>query len=149
MKLFTSFLIVHFINIYIYIYIGGYIFGSLADTYGRRGVLFWTKIITTILMLATTFAPTFTIFLILRFSTGITTGGTKSVIFAYFTEFQPKHRRGSMLSVLSIIWVIGYILSGALAWLIIPMFPQGLFTGKIFENIFEHVLTVLYNRPCD
>ena len=38
-------------------------------------------------------------------------GGSMPVIFTYFCEYQPKERRGSMISVLATFWMGGNILA--------------------------------------
>lgn len=47
-------------------------------------------------------------------------GGSGPVIWSYFAEFQPKAKRGSMLSFMAAFWTIGNLLVAGLAWLIIP-----------------------------
>lgn len=47
-------------------------------------------------------------------------GGSGPVIWPYFAEFQPKSKRGSMLSFMAAFWTIGNLLVAGLAWLIIP-----------------------------
>lgn len=47
-------------------------------------------------------------------------GGSGPVIWSYFAEFQPKSKRGSMLSFMAAFWTIGNLLVAGLAWWIIP-----------------------------
>lgn len=47
-------------------------------------------------------------------------GGAGPVIWSYFAEFQPRHKRGSMLSFMAAFWTIGNLLVASMAWLIIP-----------------------------
>lgn len=47
-------------------------------------------------------------------------GGSGPVIFSYFAEFQPKSKRGSMLSFMAAFWTLGNLFVAGLAWLIIP-----------------------------
>lgn len=47
-------------------------------------------------------------------------GGSIPVIFSYFSEFQPRARRGAMISALATFWMAGNILAAGLAWLVIP-----------------------------
>lgn len=42
------------------------------------------------------------------------------MIFSYFAEFQPKSKRGSMLSFMAAFWTLGNLFVAGLAWLIIP-----------------------------
>lgn len=43
------------------------------------------------------------------------------VIFSYFTEFQPKDKRGSMIVLLATFWMCGNIIAAGIAWLVIPL----------------------------
>lgn len=47
-------------------------------------------------------------------------GGSGPVIWSYFAEFQPKSKRGSMLSFMAAFWTVGNLIVAGLAWLIIP-----------------------------
>lgn len=47
-------------------------------------------------------------------------GGSGPVIWSYFAEFQPKAKRGSMLSFMAAFWTLGNLFVAGLAWLIIP-----------------------------
>lgn len=47
-------------------------------------------------------------------------GGSGPVIWSYFAEFQPKSKRGSMLSFMAAFWTLGNLCVAGLAWLIIP-----------------------------
>lgn len=47
-------------------------------------------------------------------------GGSGPVIWPYFAEFQPKSKRGSMLSFMAAFWTLGNLFVAGLAWLIIP-----------------------------
>ena len=46
-------------------------------------------------------------------------GGSMPVIFAYYTEFQPKDRRGSMISLLATFWMSGNIIAAGTSFIII------------------------------
>ena len=49
------------------------------------------------------------------FCCGFSVGGSVPVLLAYYSEFQPKARRGAMVSLLSVCWLIGSVLAaGAL-----------------------------------
>lgn len=47
-------------------------------------------------------------------------GGSGPVIWSYFAEFQPKAKRGSMLSFMAAFWTLGNLFVAGLAWIIIP-----------------------------
>lgn len=50
----------------------------------------------------------------------ISLGGSGPVIWSYFAEFQPKSKRGSMLSFMAAFWTLGNLFVAGLAWVIIP-----------------------------
>lgn len=47
------------------------------------------------------------------------------VLFSYYVEFIPKNRRGPMIGFLASFWMVGNILTSAIAWLIIPKVQLG------------------------
>ncbi|XP_064595783.1 synaptic vesicle glycoprotein 2A-like [Liolophura sinensis] len=100
--------------------VGGYFWGSLADKAGRRTVLLGSLTVNGLGGLASSVAQSFWLFLLLRFISGVGVGGSIPVIFSYFTEFQPKAKRGMMISVLATFWMFGNIIAAGLAWAIIP-----------------------------
>lgn len=57
-------------------------------------------------------------------------GGSGPVIWSYFAEFQPKSRRGSMLSFMAAFWTIGNLFVAGMAWIIIPSGELRLNMGK-------------------
>lgn len=100
--------------------IGGYTWGYLADRRGRQKVLVASLTINGIFGALASLATRFWLFLLLRFISGFGVGGSIPVIFSYFSEFQPRHRRGAMISALATFWMAGNILAAGLAWLVIP-----------------------------
>ncbi|XP_060077805.1 synaptic vesicle glycoprotein 2C-like [Ylistrum balloti] len=107
--------------IFVGMMLGGYGWGSLADHYGRRQVLLGSLTVNGLAALASSFSQTFWLFLLLRLFSGIGVGGSIPVIFSYFTEFQPKEKRGTMISVLATFWMFGNIIAAGLAWIIVPL----------------------------
>ncbi|CAG5129667.1 unnamed protein product, partial [Candidula unifasciata] len=100
--------------------IGGYIWGSLADKWGRRNILMWSLLVNGIGNLASSVSQVFWLFLICRFVSGIGVGGSMPVVFTYYTEFQHKSKRGAMISLLATFWMAGNIVAAGLAWIVIP-----------------------------
>ncbi|OWF42994.1 synaptic vesicle glycoprotein 2C-like [Mizuhopecten yessoensis] len=101
--------------------LGGYGWGSLADHFGRRQVLLGSLTVNGLGALSSSFCQSFWIFLLMRLVSGIGVGGSIPVIFSYFTEFQPKEKRGTMISVLATFWMFGNIIAAGLAWIIVPL----------------------------
>ncbi|XKL62035.1 hypothetical protein PGB90_001868 [Kerria lacca] len=99
---------------------GAYMWGSLADTLGRRKVLIVISFTNAVCIVASTFAQSYGIFMLFRFLNGAALGGSGPVIWSYFAEFQPKLKRGSMLSSMAAFWTLGNLFVASLAWIIIP-----------------------------
>nr|XP_046249826.1 synaptic vesicle glycoprotein 2B isoform X2 [Scatophagus argus] len=107
-------------SIFLGMMVGGYLWGYLADQRGRRSILVVSLTINGLFGSLASLAPWFWLFLLLRFISGIGVGGSIPVIFAYFSEFMPRLRRGAMISALATFWMAGNILAAGLAWLVIP-----------------------------
>ncbi|XP_071479724.1 synaptic vesicle glycoprotein 2C-like [Diadema antillarum] len=100
--------------------VGGFVWGSLADVQGRRQTLVVSLGCNAIFGLLSSLCQNFWLFLAMRFMSGLGVGGSMPVIFTYFSEFQMDKNRGAMVSALSTFWMLGNILTAALAWAVIP-----------------------------
>lgn len=96
--------------------IGAWLFGRLADRFGRRRVLVWTVAADAVFGLLSVFAPNFAILLGLRFLTGAAVGGTLPVDYALMAEFLPTRSRGRWLVILEGFWAIGTLAVALVAW---------------------------------
>jgi MFS family permease len=74
--------------------VGGVVFGWLADLYGRRRVLTWTIWVFALSTAGVAFVPSFGWLLVLRFITGLGTGGEWAVGFSLLNEAWTPKRRG-------------------------------------------------------
>jgi MFS family permease len=74
--------------------LGGLAFGWLGDRFGRRRTLIWSILIYSIATGLVFFAPSFGVFVALRFLTGFGTGGEWAVGFAWLNEAWTPKRRG-------------------------------------------------------
>lgn len=99
---------------------GAYAWGSIADALGRRKVLIAISFMNALCIVASSFSQTYELFMLFRFLNGAALGGSGPVIWSYFAEFQPKSKRGSMLSFMAAFWTLGNLFVAGLAWLIIP-----------------------------
>lgn len=106
--------------IFIGMMVGAYAWGSVADSLGRKKVLIVISIMNALCIVASSFSQNYKTFMVFRFLNGAALGGSGPVIWSYFAEFQPKAKRGSMLSFMAAFWTIGNLLVAGLAWLIIP-----------------------------
>ncbi|XP_051167764.1 synaptic vesicle glycoprotein 2B [Leptopilina boulardi] len=99
---------------------GAYAWGSVADALGRRKVLIAISFMNALCIVASSFSQSYELFMFFRFLNGAALGGSGPVIWSYFAEFQPKAKRGSMLSFMAAFWTLGNLFVAGLAWLIIP-----------------------------
>lgn len=99
---------------------GAYAWGSIADALGRRKVLIAISFANAVCIVASSFSQSYELFMLFRFLNGAALGGSGPVIWSYFAEFQPKSKRGSMLSFMAAFWTLGNLFVAGLAWLIIP-----------------------------
>lgn len=99
---------------------GAYAWGSVADALGRRKVLIAISFMNALCIVASSFSQSYELFMFFRFLNGAALGGSGPVIWSYFAEFQPKSKRGSMLSFMAAFWTLGNLFVAGLAWLIIP-----------------------------
>ncbi|XP_074643760.1 synaptic vesicle glycoprotein 2C-like isoform X2 [Tubulanus polymorphus] len=113
---------------------GNYIWGTLADVQGRKRILLYSLTLNAVANFASSFSQVYWLFLLLRFVSGIGVGGSLPVVFSYFVEFQPKSRRGSMVSALATFWMSGSMIAPGLAWAIIPHTTIGYFSSTFTYN---------------
>lgn len=93
--------------IFIGMMVGAYVWGSVADSLGRKKVLIVISIMNALCIVASSFSQNYETFMVFRFLNGAALGGSGPVIWSYFAEFQPKAKRGSMLSFMAAFWTIG------------------------------------------
>lgn len=106
--------------IFIGMMVGAYVWGSIADSLGRKRVLIVISFMNALCIIASSFSQTYGMFMLFRFLNGAALGGSGPVIWSYFAEFQPLSKRGSMLSFMAAFWTLGNLFVASLAWLVIP-----------------------------
>ncbi|XP_044730323.1 synaptic vesicle glycoprotein 2C-like [Chrysoperla carnea] len=119
--------------IFIGMMVGAYAWGSVADSLGRKKVLIAISFMNGLCIVASSFSQSYLMFMLFRFLNGAALGGSGPVIWSYFAEFQPKAKRGSMLSFMAAFWTLGNLFVAGLAWIIIP------------TNIGWHTVNFTYN----
>eukprot|EP00095_Tigriopus_kingsejongensis_P000777 maker-scaffold67_size430214-snap-gene-1.18 protein:Tk00777 transcript:maker-scaffold67_size430214-snap-gene-1.18-mRNA-1 annotation:"hypothetical protein DAPPUDRAFT_304078" len=100
--------------------IGGYIWGSLGDSFGRKKILIVAMFVNALCGFISSLAQTKAVFFTFRFLSGVGVGGSIPIVWSYFAEFQPKQNRGGMLSFLAAFWMVGNVVVAGIAWAIIP-----------------------------
>jgi MFS transporter, SHS family, lactate transporter len=123
---------------------GAFIFGQLADRFGRKPVLQADVAIYSVLALVSAFSPNLVVLLILRFAFGLAMGGEWGIGASLALETIPAKSRGVISGLLQQGYPVGYFL-GALANLLLPtigwrgMLMLGVLPALLIMFIRRHV----------
>ncbi|HLW79728.1 MAG TPA: MFS transporter, partial [Terriglobia bacterium] len=101
--------------------IGAFIFGRMADRFGRRPTLMINIISYSVFELASAFAPSLTALLVLRAGFGIAMGGEWGVGAALAFETLPAEGRGFFSGLLQEGYVVGNLVAAACYGLLFPL----------------------------
>ncbi|HEV2715177.1 MAG TPA: MFS transporter, partial [Terriglobales bacterium] len=101
--------------------IGAVLFGVMADRFGRRPALMWDIIAYSVFELASAFAPSLKVFMILRVFFGIAMGGEWGVGAALAFETLPAEGRGFFSGVLQEGYVVGYLMAALIYGTLFPL----------------------------
>lgn len=102
--------------------VGAFIFGALADKYGRRGPLMLALVFYSVIEVLSGLAPNYTSFLVLRALFGIGMGGEWGVGTSLAMEAAPAKRRGFLSGILQQGYPAGYLLAAVCYVFIFPRF---------------------------
>jgi SHS family lactate transporter-like MFS transporter len=91
--------------------IGAYLFGRLGDKFGRKPILMWNIVSFSILEALSGFAPSITVFLVIRFLFGIAMGGEWGLGSALTFESIPANGRGLVSGLLQAGYPSGFFLA--------------------------------------
>jgi SHS family lactate transporter-like MFS transporter len=100
--------------------VGAFVFGWTADRYGRRLPLMLNIVCYSVINLFCGFAPTLTVFLILRALFGIAMGGEWGLGASLAMESVPPETRGVLSGILQEGYVVGYLLAAVAYWIVFP-----------------------------
>ncbi len=100
--------------------VGAFIFGLLADRYGRRLPLMIDLVFYSIIEILSGLAPTYTTFLVLRALFGIGMGGEWGVGASLAMEKAPPRWRGVLSGLLQEGYAIGYLLAACCYFTVFP-----------------------------
>src|SRR5512137_2802032 len=100
--------------------VGAFIFGLMADRYGRRIPLMLDVVFYSVVEIASGLAPNYTTFLILRSLFGIGMGGEWGVGASLAMEAVPPRWRGILSGVLQEGYAIGYIMASLAYFFVFP-----------------------------
>ncbi len=99
---------------------GAFIFGIFADRYGRRISLMANVLFYSIIEVLCGFAPSFTVFILLRALYGLGMGGEWGIGASLAMESVPRRWRGILSGVLQSGYSVGYLLAAVAARFILP-----------------------------
>ena len=97
--------------------VGAFLFGRLADRFGRKPTLTWNILAYSLLEMASGFAPTMTTLLIVRALFGIAMGGEWGIGSALTMETIPASSRGAVSGLLQTGYPSGYLLASLAVYL--------------------------------
>lgn len=100
--------------------LGAFIFGPLSDRLGRRTVLACSVAWFGAACLASAFAPSFPVLVVLRFITGLGLGGAWPNAVTLTAEYCPERRRSTLLTIM----FCGFSLGGAIGGLVTAFLVQ-------------------------
>ncbi|TGB09162.1 MFS transporter [Streptomyces sp. MZ04] len=92
--------------------VGAVAWGAVADRIGRKKAFSVTLLIFALFSVLGALAPTYPVFLALRFLAGVGLGGCIPVDYALVGEFSPRKYRGRVLTALDAWWPVGVTLCG-------------------------------------
>src|SRR6202041_1593962 len=101
--------------------VGAFLFGLMADRFGRRPTLMLDIIAYSVFELASAFAPTFKMFFIMRACFGIAMGGEWGVGAAVAFETLPAEGRGFFSGLLQEGYVVGYLMAALVYGAMFPI----------------------------
>jgi MFS transporter, SHS family, lactate transporter len=102
--------------------VGAFIFGLLADRYGRRLPLMIDILFYSVIEILSGFAPSYSVFIVLRLLYGIGMGGEWGVGASLAMESVPARSRGVVSGLLQEGYAFGYLLAAIAFWLVYPHF---------------------------
>lgn len=97
--------------------VGAFLFGRLADRFGRKPTLLWNILAYSLLEMASGFAPSMTVLLIVRALFGIAMGGEWGIGSALTMETVPASARGFVSGLLQAGYPSGYFLASLAVYL--------------------------------
>jgi len=129
--------------------VGAFLFGLMADRFGRRITLMANVLAYSVFELASAFAPTLKIFLLTRALFGIGMGGEWGVGAALAFETLPAEGRGFFSGLLQEGYVVGYLMAALVYGTLFPIFGwRGMFViGALPSVLVISILAKVEESP--
>ncbi|MFC6175910.1 MFS transporter [Companilactobacillus huachuanensis] len=102
--------------------IGAFLFGYLADRFGKKNIMMVTLLVFSISNLLLALTTDVNQFLLVRFITGIGLGGELPVASTIIADSFSGNKRSRMLILVDSFWAIGWIFASLLATLVMPAY---------------------------
>ncbi|XP_042331864.1 synaptic vesicle glycoprotein 2B [Sceloporus undulatus] len=134
--------------VYLGMMVGAILWGGLADKLGRKQCLTLSLSINATFGFLSSFVQGYGFFLFCRLISGFGIGGSLPIVFAYFSEFLSREKRGEHLSWLCMFWMIGGLYASIMAWSIIPHYGWGFSMGTSYHFHSWRVFVVVCSLPC-
>lgn len=100
--------------------VGNILAGTASDRFGRRAVFQVTMVVWGLASLAAAAAWSLPVLMACRFLIGVGVGGEAPVAQAMVSEIVPAAVRGRYIAFLEGFWAVGYVLSGAISFFVLP-----------------------------
>ncbi|HUA14287.1 MAG TPA: MFS transporter [Verrucomicrobiae bacterium] len=129
--------------------VGAFLFGLMADKFGRRPTLIVNIVVYTLFEVASAFAPTLKVFLIVRALFGIGMGGEWGVGAALAFETLPAEGRGFFSGLLQEGYVVGYLIASLVYATLFPVIGwRGMFViGALPAAVVLYILSKVEESP--
>src|SRR5271167_2918950 len=129
--------------------VGAFLFGMMADRFGRRPTLMVDIIAYSVFELSSAFAPSLKMFLLTRACFGVAMGGEWGVGAALAFETLPAEKRGFFSGLLQEGYVVGYLLAALAYWKIFPLVGwRGMFVvGALPAFLIIYIRTKVEESP--
>jgi len=129
--------------------VGAFLFGLMADRFGRRPTLMVDIIAYSVFELASAFAPSLKFFLIMRAFFGIAMGGEWGVGAALAFETMPAEGRGFFSGLLQEGYVVGYLIAALVYGTLFPVVGwRGMFViGALPAFLVIYIRTKVHESP--
>ena len=99
--------------------VGAFMFGLMADRFGRRTIFIATLLLFSVASGLTALTTGLTAFLILRFFIGLGLGGELPVASTLVAESVEPHERGKVIVLLESFWALGWIIAALIGYFVI------------------------------
>ena len=128
--------------------LGGFIFGTLSDKYGRVRVLTWTIVLFAVFTGLCAFAQGYWDLLIYRTIAGIGLGGEFGIGMALAIEAWPAKHRAKAASYVALGWQVGVLAAALLTPVLLPHIGwRGMFVVGIFPAFVAWYLRTRLHEP--